>query len=96
MKQLTNHFRALIAIAIMLSVAMPTIAHDFEVNGIYYNITDETAKTVEVTSGTKKYTGNITIPSVVTCNGSDYSVTSIGEKAFFFNNWKSLGNCWKI
>lgn len=93
MKKLTNHFRALIAIAIMLSVALPALAYDFEVNGIYYNITDETAKTVEVTSGTKKYTGNITIPSVVTYNGSDYSVTSIGEKAFFFNNWKSLGNC---
>ena len=25
------------------------LAHDFVVNGIYYNITDETKKTVEVT-----------------------------------------------
>ena len=60
-------------------------AHDFEVDGIYYNITDATNKTVEVTykgSGSNEYTGNVVIPESVTCNGTTYSVTSIGSSAF--------------
>ena len=89
MKKLTNHFRALIAIAIMLSVALPSLAYDFEVDGIYYSITDATAKTVEVTyrgssydSYTNEYSGSVIIPSSVTYSGTTYFVTSIGEYAF--------------
>ena len=84
MKKLTNHFRVLIAIAIMLSVAMPTIAHDFEVDGIYYNYLDESDKTVEVTyrgssydSYTNEYSRSVTIPSSVTYSGTTYSVAAI-------------------
>ena len=36
------------------------------------------------------YTGNVVIPETVTYNGTTYSVTSIGEKAFY--NCKSLKN----
>ena len=36
MKQFTKHFRAIFATAMMLCVALPTLAHDFKVNGIYY------------------------------------------------------------
>ena len=89
MKHLTKLFRATIAIAIMLCVALPTFAHDFEVNGIYYNYLDETAKTVEVTykgsdydSYSNEYTGAVSIPSSVTYNSTTYSVTSIGAYAF--------------
>ncbi len=53
-------------------------AYDFEADGIYYNVTDETNKTVEVTSGS--YSGKITIPSSVAA----YSVTSIGYAAFYY------------
>ncbi len=65
-------------------------AEDFSVNGIYYNITDETNKTVEVTyrgskynSYSNEYSGKATIPSSVTYSGTTYSVTSIGEFAFY-------------
>ena len=61
-----------------------TAASAFEVGGIYYNITSSTDKTVEVTSGVKKYTGAITIPAKVTYNGTEYSVTAIGRYAFYF------------
>ena len=70
---------------------MPLVAsaHDFEFNGIYYNITSEADKTVEVTfrgddydSYTNEYSGSITIPATVTHNGVEYSVTSIGSSAF--------------
>ena len=89
MNKLTKFSRALLAIAIMLCVALPTLAHDFEVNGIYYNYLDETAKTVAVTykgiffdSYSNEYTGSVTIPSSVTYSGTTYSVTSIGNSAF--------------
>ncbi|MBQ9077660.1 MAG: leucine-rich repeat protein [Muribaculaceae bacterium] len=73
-------------LAAMFLTTPPLSAHDFEVDGIYYNVTDETAKTVEVTyrDGIDDYTGSINIPSSVTYNGSTYSVTSIGDSAFRF------------
>ena len=50
-----------------------TSAHDFEVNGIYYNITSSTEQTVAVTcrggsynSYYNEYKGSVTIPSTVT------------------------------
>ena len=89
MKQFTNHFRAIFATAMMLCVALPTLAHDFEVDGIYYNYLDESAKTVAVTywgsyssSYHNEYSGSVIIPSSITYNGTSYSVTSIGEEAF--------------
>ncbi|MBQ2122614.1 MAG: leucine-rich repeat domain-containing protein [Bacteroidaceae bacterium] len=61
---------------------IPLFAEDFEVDGIYYNITSEEDKTVEVTTGSYKYSGVVTIPESVTNDGSTYSVTSIGDNAF--------------
>ena len=65
-------------------------AHDFEVDGIYYNITDATNKTIEVSyrgfysySYDNEYTGSVVIPESVTYNGTTYSVTSIGNSAFY-------------
>ena len=64
-------------------------AHDFEVGGIYYNITSAEDKTVAVTfSGksyntvTDEYTGKVAIPATVTHGGVTYRVTSIGSSAF--------------
>ncbi len=65
-------------------------AHDFEVDGIYYKITDTTAKTVEVTykggayNYTNEYSGSVIIPSSVTYSGTTYSVTEIGDGAFYY------------
>lgn len=64
-------------------IGMGAWAYDFTVNGIYYNYLDETAKTCAVTSGTTKYTGSVTIPSTVTYNSVDYTVTQIGHMAFY-------------
>ena len=87
MNKLTKSSRAILAVAMMLMVVLPSLAHDFEVDGIYYNYLDETAKTVEVTYKgdyyyVNEYTGSVTIPSSVTYNGTTYSVTSIGEWTF--------------
>ena len=48
-------------------------------DGISYNISETTAI---VTSGEKKYSGDIVIPESITYNNSKYSVTSIGDNAF--------------
>ena len=61
-------------------------AYDFQHGDLYYNITSKT--TVEVTyleeSSSENYSGltTATIPETVTCNGTTYSVTSIGYVAF--------------
>ncbi|MBO7240507.1 MAG: leucine-rich repeat domain-containing protein [Bacteroidaceae bacterium] len=80
-------FKHLFTTLLLLCAAVAT-AHDFEVNGIYYNITDATKKTVAVTykgisySYYNEYTGSVVIPESVTYNATTYSVTSIGYEAF--------------
>ena len=65
-------------------------AHDFEVDGIYYNITSEEDKTVEVTYqgddyyAIEEYSGTVSIPTTVTYDGQEYTVTSIGNEAFAY------------
>ncbi|MDR0618979.1 MAG: leucine-rich repeat domain-containing protein, partial [Bacteroidales bacterium] len=77
--------------ALCLAFASTADAHDFEVGGIYYNITSyDEPYTVEVTySGTSagetaEYSGNVTIPATVTHSGYEitYSVTAVGASAF--------------
>ncbi len=86
-----KHSYLTFCLALFLSfIATIASAHDFVVNGIYYVITSEEDLTVEVTfKGTSssaysdEYTGSITIPASVTYNGNNYSVTDIGEYAFY-------------
>ena len=75
MKHIRHLFTALLSLCTTVA-----IAHDFEVDGICYNITGATDRTVEVTSG--KYTGSVVVPESVDYDGSVYSVTAIGNKAF--------------
>ena len=83
-----NYFRHILAIAVALWLYTPIFAHDCEVDGIFYNL-NTSNKTAEVTyrgsaynSYSNEYTGNIIIPERVSCNGTIYSVTSIGYDAF--------------
>ena len=64
-------------------VAATASAQDFEVDGICYNILSEDDKTVEVTENPNDYAGDVVIPGEVTYDGSTYSVTTIGEEAFY-------------
>ena len=76
----------LITIAVLLCSVMAN-AHDFEVDGIFYDILSSTDLTVEVTynaSSYKEYSGVVTIPSSVTYEDKTYSVTSIGADAFAY------------
>ena len=72
---------------LLLAFLLPATAaaHDFEVNGIYYNI-DGSEATVTYRGtypNSLSYTGIVVIPESVTYNGTTYSVTAIGDDAFF-------------
>ena len=68
---------------LILSVffSISSSAYDVGVDGIYYNLISK-GNIAEVTKGDNKYEGNITIPSSISVNEVEYSVTSIGYKAF--------------
>ena len=56
-------------------------AYDVEVDGIYYNLIPK-GNVAEVTKGDNEYGGDITIPSSIKVNDTEYSVTSVGNSAF--------------
>ena len=68
-------------VTLLCSVAAS--GYNFEVDGIYYNVTSETDLTVEIIEGDYKYRTKINIPENVTSyDGTLYSVVSIGNNAF--------------
>ena len=72
---------------LLLIVAIYTYAYDFQSGDFYYNITSSSAPyTVEVTCKDINVPYGLTtanIPETVTYNGITYSVTSIGNWAFY-------------
>ena len=84
-----NILRKLMLIAVLLT-GSHAFAYDFESNGIYYYILSEEDKTVEVTKGDNKYTGDVVIPAMVTYAENIYSVISIGYDAFYGNGINSI------
>ena len=82
--------KALIVTVIAYLCCIAASAHDFVVDGIYYNITSSTDLTVKVTyqgnsnnSYSDEYSGSVVIPEKVTYDSKEYSVTSIGNYAFY-------------
>ena len=81
-------FGRLAAAAVLLLSAASAMAHDFEVDGIYYNKNSDgtsvsvTYKGSSYSSYSNEYSGAVTIPASVTYSGKTYSVTSIGEEVF--------------
>ena len=77
-------FKAFTLLAVLLS-ALGAKAYDFVEPGFYLNITG--TNTVEITYNNSNpdynsYTGNVSIPSTITHNGTTYTVTGIGNSAF--------------
>lgn len=83
---ITRYLKFALFLAILCSFTT-AYAYDFEVDGIYYNKTSAT--TVEVTyknNNYNSYSGSVTIPNTVTRNGTTYTVTTIGDYAFYNSN----------
>ena len=86
----------LISIVVLLTSGRAA-AYDFESGGLYYNILDADAKTVEVTNinGTERekvegYNGELVIPASVANGGVVYQVKQIGKYAFYNSDIESL------
>lgn len=88
MKHKTNLSFLLRAVLFQLAllVATTVVAHDFEVDGIYYKITGSevsvTYRGQYATTYVGEYTDTVTIPESVTYNCTTYMVTSIDYSAF--------------
>ena len=70
--------------SLILSVVFSTsaLAYDVKIDGLYYNLNSE-GKTAEVTvNWNDRYSGEVVIPSSITVEGKEYTVTSIGYRAF--------------
>ena len=86
----TNTFHAKKVLVALFAILLPLVAsaEKVEIDGIWYNLVSK-AKQAEVTfkgdsyNSYKEYSGSITIPATVTYDGVAYSVTSIGEAAFY-------------
>ena len=85
MKRIELNYLLLLIVALCV---FSTSAHDFEVDGIYYNINGNEATVTYKGSdaSTSAYTGVVSIPSSVNYNGIIFSVTSIDHYAFYFCN----------
>ena len=76
---------------LLASLSTLSRAYDVEIDGIYYNLKEET-KTAEVTYGNvnwyqmenNSYSGSVNIPSSITHEGKEYAVTSIGKQTFCY------------
>ncbi len=72
---------------LLLAILLPALAtaHDFEVDGIYYNINGNEATVTyagDFNIFCPAYSGSVVIPATVTYNGTTYPVTSIEALAF--------------
>ena len=73
----------------MLMVMMPLMvnAYDAEIDGIYYNFSGDEAEVTYQKVGenhpSSDYTGAVVIPASVDYDGKTYSVTAIGDSAFY-------------
>lgn len=93
----TNYYlRKWLASSVMLLTIGSANAHDFEADGIFYNIISQEEKTVEVTFKGDNYNdsrypfSDVTIPGNVINEGTEYSVIGIGDRAFHFNDLKNI------
>ena len=55
----------------------------FDVNNLTYEILSESDRTVEVHDCNGTVSGDLSIPATISYNGKNYSVTVIGQEAFF-------------
>ena len=79
---LPNSLRALfLSLAVLLS--LPMLAVEVEIDGINYDLVAESKQATVIAKSSGKYSGEVVIPESVEHEGATYSVTSIGNYAFY-------------
>ena len=72
--------------AILLLCCVGTVkAEEVTIAGIKYDVVTKAKQATVISGG--NYSGDIVIPSEITHNNATYSVTSIGERAFYNCSW---------
>lgn len=79
---MTNLFQKIFIILLSVSYNNSLFANEFELDGIFYSIIDNNSHEVAVEKG-GQYNGYINIPSTIEYNGQIYTITSIGQGAFY-------------
>lgn len=76
--------KKIILLSLLAFLPLLAGAYDVEIDGIYYNLSSKTkeAKVTYKTTSYNSYSGSINIPSSITHEEDDYTVTSIGSRAF--------------
>ena len=81
-KHLPNSLRALfLSLAVLLS--LPVLAAQVEIDGINYYLISKAKQATVIAKSGGEYSGEVVIPKSVEHEGSAYSVTSIGDRAFY-------------
>ena len=106
MKTLNLTLRTVLLTLILFSTITEALAYDFVVNGIYYNVSGDEAtvtyKRKYYENWNSEYTtyyyendckGDIEIPESVIYNGKTYTVTAIGNYAFYNRYLSTALNC---
>ena len=74
--------KVLFVLAILIANCISASAIEFTVNGVRYSVNSDNT-TITVAGYPNKPTGDLTIPESVTFRGLSFSVTSIGDGAFY-------------
>ena len=95
---------------VLFLISLLVNAESVEINGIYYNLFSD-SQTAEVTNNPNKYSGDVVIPENIVYSGVEYSVTSIGARAFgecsnltsvtipnsvISIGWYAFSGCWRL
>ena len=85
-RHLHNYMRALLlSLAVLLS--LPMMAVKVEIDGINYELVAKVKQATVIAKSSGKYSGKVVIPESVEHEGTSYSVTSIGDRAFWYCDW---------
>ena len=71
-----------LAVIICLVLTLSVSAYDFVQNGIYYDISGTNVTVTYKNTNYNSYSGTVNIPSTVTNNGTTYTVSTVGYRAF--------------
>ena len=77
-------------LTIIFFISLMVRAVNVEIDGIMYNINVKTGLTEVAANTSHQYTGDIVIPETITYEGKEYTVTAIGESAFFQRDITSI------
>lgn len=77
-------------LTIILFFSLIVRAVNVEIDGIMYNINAKTGLTEVVANPSHQYKGDIVVPEAIEYEDKEYTVTAIGESAFFQRNITSI------